>query len=127
MLEREPPKQGDNLSKPLQSAFNGDVEFYNIKSAMEIDLLAYLTSVKPDIDEIGENKTRHEAHKTQLTAELKLMKSRVDEADKHTTIFAKTDLKTVYYDGLSEDEFSRCFSKLFASWTAFHRMGVDGF
>ena len=105
MLEREPPKQGASLSKPPQSAFNGDVKVYNIKPTMEIDLLAYLTSVKPEIDEIVQNKTNHGAHKVQLTAELKLMKPRIDEEDEHTTMFAKTDLKTVYYDGLSEDEF----------------------
>ena len=46
MTEREPPKQGASLSKPVQSAFNGDVEVYNIKPTMEIDLLAYLNSVK---------------------------------------------------------------------------------
>ena len=50
MLERGPPKQGASLSKPVQSAFNGDVEVYNIKPTMEIDRLAHLTSVKPEID-----------------------------------------------------------------------------
>ena len=126
MLEREPPKQGASLSKPVQSAFNGDVEVYNIKPTMEIDLLAYLTSVKPEIDEILQNKTSHGAHKVQLTAELKLMKPRIDEEDEHTTIFAKADMKTVYYDGLSEDEFFtlvqqmicvlNCFSSNGSGW-----------
>ena len=55
----KPPKQGDSLSKPVQSAFKGDVEIYNINPTREIDLLAYLISVKPEIDEIVQKKTSH--------------------------------------------------------------------
>ena len=93
------------MSKLVESAFNGGVEVYNIKPTMEIDLLTYLNSVNAEIDEIVQNKTNHGAHKVQLTAELKFLNRRVDKEDEHTTIFAKTDMKTVYYDGLSEDEF----------------------
>ena len=106
-FERAGPssRQRDSSPKPVQSAFNGGGEIYNIKPTLEIDLLTYLNSVKPEIDEILPNKTIHGAQKVQLTAELKLLKSRVDDEDKHITIFAKTDMKTVYYDGLSEKEF----------------------
>ena len=54
------------------------------------------------------------------------MKPRIDEEDEHTTISAKTDMKTVYYDGLSEDEFFtmvqqticvlNCFSSNGSGW-----------
>ena len=63
--------------------------------------------MKPEIEDghyIVQNKTSHGAHKIHLTAELKLLKQRVDE-DEHTTIFANTDLKTVDYDNLFEDKF----------------------
>ena len=42
VLERKPPRQGDSLSKSVQSAFNSGVEVYNIKPTNEFDLLAYL-------------------------------------------------------------------------------------
>ena len=95
MFERAPPRQRDSWPKPVHSAFNGGVEIYNIKPTLEIDLLAYLNSVKPEIDEILLNKTSHGAQKVQLTAELKLLKPRVDDEDEHITICAKTDMKTV--------------------------------
>ena len=54
------------------------------------------------------------------------MKPKVDVADEHKSIFAKTDIKTVYYDGLSEDEFFtmvqqvicvlNCFSSNGSGW-----------
>ena len=85
---------------------------------MEIDLLAYLISLKPEV----QNKTSRGSVKLQLTAELKLMKSRVDEEDDEQ----KTDMKTVYYDCLSEDEFFpmvqqiicvlNCFSSIGSRW-----------
>ena len=68
MFERAPPRQRDSWPKPVHSAFNGGVEIYNIKPTLEIDLLAYLNSVKPGIDEILLNKTSHGAQKVQLTA-----------------------------------------------------------
>ena len=90
---------------------------------MEIDLLAYLISLKPEV----QNKTSRGSVKLQLTAELKLMKPRVDEEDdEQKTVFAKTDMKTVYYDCLSEDEFFtivqqiicvlNCFSSIGCRW-----------
>ena len=71
---------------------------------MEIDLLAYVISVKPEIDEIQLKKTSQEAQKAQLRAEFKLLKPGVDDEDERVTFFAENDMKSVYHDGLSEEE-----------------------
>ena len=123
---REATSTTRGQSKFAKTAFNGDVEVYNIKPKMEIDLLSYLTSVKPAIDEIVQNKTSHWAHKVQLTEELKLLKPRVDEEDEHKTIFAKKVSKTVYYDVLFKIQFFtmdqqmicvlNCFSSNGSGW-----------
>ena len=79
--------------------------------------------MKPEIDEILLNKTSHGAQKVQLTAELKLLKPRVDDEDKHITIFAKTDMKTVYYDGLSEEEFFTMAQQMICALNCFASNG----
>lgn len=87
-----------------ESAFEGSLKVYRIASLGELDLFALMLRSRPEIDRIVTQNTQLSARKVQFVAKMLLHKPLSDD-DNETYLYADTRNWTVFFDGLSNQQF----------------------
>ena len=96
--------QSNNQAVPVQSAIRGALEIYEIEGNDHTDVLSFMNSSMYHINELLRQKTLEGPQKVQLSLSITLTKG-INEEEKHVTIYANAEMKIVYTDGLSEEQF----------------------
>ena len=96
--------QSNKQAVPVQSAIRGALEIYEIDGNDHTDVLFFMNSSRYRINEFISQKTLEGLQKFHLCLSNTLSK-RVNEEEKHITIYANAEMQIVYADGLSEEQF----------------------
>ncbi len=102
-------------SPPVQSGFSGQLQVFQIPAGKNnIDLLEFMVSQRKNIEALVLDKVQAYPQKVQFIAHIDLMKpAPLDESEeKETTVYANSEMTTVYSDGLTDDQFFDMVEKM---------------
>ena len=114
--------------KQVESAFDGSLQTFQLdRKITSIDLFEMLYQQKNQLQNLVREKVCDGPKKLQLTAELKLVKPKLNETSEDTlTICINSDCLPVYFFGITDEDYYRLMEQLTTS-LVLHRMVVDGF
>ena len=111
--------------KPMESALRGNVKVFdlvqeNSLSVPQTDILQLFMSVKHLIDSIVDEHTTSSAQKVQISAEVDLIKPMADNEEDHKiTIYLNSDMKPVYQNGLTLEDYLAMVDQLLSTLISF--------
>ena len=123
----------ESKSNPTHRAFDGALKSYEVEVGdYEIDLLSFMRSKQPEIDDIIQLNTQNSQQKVMFVATIQLVKPsgqvELNSQPDRTNFYAATRMHTVDFSGLSNDEFIEMVEQMLISLANFasHGSGYSG-